>query len=101
MVNIGSSDRKSEEHGKTGHLKIAKPVGTQKVIDSIQAKKILTKEDSLAIKSLKAIPDSADLEEMMDMDKTIETGDGMYNTKKSYDSATAKIRAFLILSRHL
>ncbi len=94
MVNIGSSDQKSEEHGKTGLLKISKPVGTQKLIDSIEAKKILTQEDSLAIKSLKAIPDSADIEEIMDMDKTIETGSGMYNTKKSYDSAIAKNPGF-------
>ncbi|WP_312303179.1 DUF3667 domain-containing protein [Chryseobacterium sp.] len=94
MVNIGSSDQKSEEHGKTGLLKISKPVGTQKLIDSIEAKKILTQEDSLAIKSLKAIPDSTDIEEIMDMDKTIETGSGMYNTKKSYDSAIAKNPGF-------
>lgn len=98
MVNIGSSkERNTEEHGKTGLVKIVKPIksiGTQKIIDSIMAKKTLTEEDSLAIKSLKAIPDSASMEKILDMDGTIDSGDGNYKTKKSYDSAKAKNPGF-------
>ncbi|MEJ5104844.1 DUF3667 domain-containing protein [Chryseobacterium sp. MYb328] len=93
MVNIGSNDKNNEEHDKPGILKIVKPInslGTKKIIDSIKTKKILTEEDSLAIEKLEMIPDSANLEKMLDMNKTIDSGDGIYKTKKAYDSAMAK-----------
>lgn len=97
MVNIGSKEKNNEEHGKAGLVKTVKPgkgIDTQKIIDSITAKKNLHKEDSLVIQSLKAIPDSADVEKILDMDQTIDSGDGSYKTKKSYDSAKAKKPGF-------
>ncbi|WP_347218072.1 DUF3667 domain-containing protein [Chryseobacterium sp.] len=92
MVNIGSSEKHNEKQGETGLAKIIKPANThtKKVIDSIKAKKNLTEEDSLAIEKLEMIPDSTDLENMLDMNKTIDYGEGNYKTKKSYDSAMAK-----------
>lgn len=99
MVNIGSSDKHNEKQGETGLVKIMKPIkvigGTQKIIDSIKAKKILTEEDSLAIEKLKMVPDSAEVEKILDMDRTIDSGDGNYKSKKSYDSAKAKNPGFL------
>lgn len=97
MVNIGSKEKNSEEHSKTGLVKTVKPgkaIDTQKLLDSITAKKNLNKNDSLVIQSLKAIPDSADVEKILDMDKTIDAGDGNYKTKKSYDSAKAQKPGF-------
>lgn len=99
MVNIGSKDKNKEEHDKTSLAKYVKPVkyiGTQKIIDSIKAKKILTEEDSIAIEKLKMIPDSAEIEKIMDMDGKVEPNFGgtNYKTKKSYDSAMAKNPGF-------
>ncbi|WP_419488625.1 DUF3667 domain-containing protein [Chryseobacterium bernardetii] len=94
MVNIGSSDKHNEKQGEKGLVKIMKPIETQKIIDSIKAKKILTEEDSLVIEKLKMVPDSDDVEKIMDMDSTIDSGDGNYKTKKSYDSAKAKNPGF-------
>ncbi len=94
MVNIGSSDKHNEKQGEKGLVKIMKPIETQKIIDSIKAKKILTEEDSLVIEKLKMVPDSDDVEKILDMDSTIDSGDGNYKTKKSYDSAKAKNPGF-------
>jgi hypothetical protein len=94
MVNIGSGDKHNEKQSEKGLVKIMKPIkgiGTQKIIDSIKAKKILTEEDSLAIEKLEMIPDSADVEKLLDMDRKVEPVFGEnYKTKKSYDSAKAK-----------
>lgn len=92
MVNIGSSEKHNEKQAETGLVKIMKPanIRTQKIIDSIKAKKNLTEEDSLTIEKLEMIPSSDNLEDILDMNKTIDSGDGNYKTKKTYDSARAK-----------
>ncbi|PWW17127.1 DUF3667 domain-containing protein [Chryseobacterium sp. AG844] len=93
MVNIGSSkERNTGENGKTNLLKVMKPVEKQKLIDSIKAKKHLNGEDSLAIEGLKAVPDSSEIEDIIDMDKKIDpdVSFGEYKTRKAYDSAKAK-----------
>lgn len=99
MVNIGSKEKNNEEHNKTGFIKYVKPVQsirTQNIIDSIEAKKNLTEEDSITLEKLKMIPDSAEIEKIMDMDRKIDPNwrYGSYNTKKSYDSALAKNPGF-------
>jgi hypothetical protein len=90
MVNIGSSkEGNTREQGKANLLKVMKPAEKQKLIDSIKAKKNLTRKDSLAIKGLKAVPDSSQIEEVIDMEIDPDTF-GEYKTRKAYDSAKAK-----------
>ncbi|MCS4303816.1 hypothetical protein DRF65_09625 [Chryseobacterium pennae] len=100
MVLFNSDSNKGGTLDKAAIIKNIKPADTQKLIDSIKARKNLTKEDSLAIKSLQVLPDSAKIEDfakILEMDKKIDSnsGFGNYKTRKSYDSAMAKNPSFL------
>ncbi|WP_061084093.1 DUF3667 domain-containing protein [Chryseobacterium indologenes] len=95
-MNINSHNTKEKEkEAKASIFDKMKAINARKIADSIQAKPVLTKEDSVTIKSLNIVPDSAkidDLEEAFEMDKKIDdkVQYGGYNTRKSYDSARAK-----------
>nr|WP_315025760.1 DUF3667 domain-containing protein [uncultured Chryseobacterium sp.] len=96
LINMNFNSKK--ENGISGEISIfdkMKSLNTNKIVDSIKAKPILTQEDSATLKSLTIIPDSTkidDLEEAFEMDKKIDKDVqyGGYKTKKSYDSAAAK-----------
>ncbi|MBV8328205.1 DUF3667 domain-containing protein [Chryseobacterium sp.] len=95
MVNLGFTGHKEDSKGKISFSQKLKSLETHKLIDSIKAKKNLTAEDSVTIKSLSVLPDSTridDLEEALDMNKKIDpnAGFGKYKTKKSYDSAATR-----------
>lgn len=97
ILNFGS--REKVEASKTAFFEKIRSRETQKKLDSIKEKKVLTAGDSLMIKSLNAIPDSVqidDLEEALEMKKRIDPDVGYkdYKTRKSYDSAMAKNPSF-------
>jgi hypothetical protein len=96
FVNLNFGDRRDTgDPGKVSVLDQLRSAETQKILDSIKTKPILSKEDSVTIKTLMVLSDSTNtnsLQEALEMDKKI--GDdfnyGGYSTKKSYDSAAAK-----------
>lgn len=96
MVNFnfnGEKDHKDPE--KTGVISKIQSLDTKKILDSIKGKENLTAEDSMTIKGLNALPDSAkidDVKEILELNKTIDPDVeyGQYKTRKSYDSALAK-----------
>jgi hypothetical protein len=95
MINLNFGSKENVDSSKAKFLEKMKSLETHKILDSIKAKKILTEEDSTAIKSLNALPDSTQIEgfeDALEMNKKIDAdvGFGEYKTKKSYDSATAK-----------
>ncbi|MBL1219241.1 DUF3667 domain-containing protein [Chryseobacterium sp. L7] len=96
MKNVGFSDRpEMEDSLKVDLLEKMKSPGVQRVFDSIKTQKNLSQEDSIMLKNLSKLSDSAtleDIEETLDMDKAIDNDFSFsgYNTKKSYDSAAAK-----------
>ncbi|PIF47728.1 uncharacterized protein DUF3667 [Chryseobacterium sp. 52] len=93
--NINFGDRKdTKDPDKLGLFDKATTSEVKKIIDSIKAKPILTKEDSISIKSMSVLtdPTQESIEEKLQMDKKIDVdiNYGGYNTRKSYDSAAAK-----------
>ena len=95
MVTLNFGSKEDIKASKTKFFKQMKSAETQEMLDSIKAKKILTPKDSMTIKSLNALPDSAqidDLENALEMNKKIssDAGYGSYKTRTSYDSAAAK-----------
>jgi hypothetical protein len=92
--NYGSEpDHKTET--KAEALEKKKTLNTKKILDSIKAKPVLTREDSAAIKGLNILPDSIRIDNPMqalEMNKEIDEDVpyGGYTTRKSYDSAMAK-----------
>ncbi|ROI00981.1 MULTISPECIES: DUF3667 domain-containing protein [unclassified Chryseobacterium] len=96
LMNINYNSKKdNEKQNKKSIFDKMKALDAQKIVDSIKAKPVLTKEDSVTIKSLGVLPDPSkidDLENAFEMDKKIDTGAqyGGYKTRKSYDSAAAK-----------
>ncbi|MFN1216994.1 DUF3667 domain-containing protein [Chryseobacterium kwangjuense] len=98
MVNIGS-DNADKKNSKISFLDKMKSPETQKIFDSIKAQKNLTREDSIAMKNLSLLPDTATVEniqETLDMNKAIDNDFSFsgYKTRKSYDSAVAKNPSF-------
>ncbi|HCN51586.1 MAG TPA: DUF3667 domain-containing protein [Chryseobacterium sp.] len=97
ILNFGS--REEVKASKRELLKKMRSPETQHILDSIKAKKVLTKEDSLTIKSLNLLPDSAqvdDLANALELNKKIDNESSYKNhkTRKSYDSAMAKNPSF-------
>lgn len=96
MVNLNFNDsNENKEVNKINVFQKLKSPETQKILDSIQAKENLTKEDSMTIKTLNALPDSIKINNLaaaLELDKTIDSDVeyGQYKTRKSYDSAIAK-----------
>lgn len=96
MVNLNFNDSEGgKKSDKASVFKKMQSPDAQRMLDSIKAKKNLTAEDSLAIKSLTTLSDSAkinDVKEILELNKKIDSnaGYGDYKTKKSYDSALAK-----------
>lgn len=96
MVNFNFNEEKGHKDSeKTGVISKIQSLEAQKILDSIQAKKNLTAEDSMTIKGLNALPDSAkieDVKEILNLNKTIDPDVeyGQYRTRKAYDSALAK-----------
>ncbi|MFP3599952.1 hypothetical protein, partial [Chryseobacterium sp. SIMBA_029] len=86
-LNFNDSNENKEVNKINVFQKLKSPE-TQKILDSIKAKKNLTEEDSLTIKGLNAISDSAkidDVREILELNKTIdpEVEYGNYKTRKS------------------
>lgn len=99
MVNVNFGNRDDAASSKGKFIDKITSIDTQQMLDSIKAKKNLTAEDSLTIKGISALSDSAkidNLQETFEMDKKIDDniGYGAYKTRKSYDSATAKSPSF-------
>lgn len=96
MVNLNFNDsNENKEVNKINVFQKLKSPETQKILDSIKAKENLTKEDSMTIKTLNALPDSIKINNLtaaLELDKTIDASAsyGDYKTRKSYDSAMAK-----------
>lgn len=96
MVNFNFDGEKGHKDSeKTGVISQMQSLDTKKILDSIKAKENLTAEDSMTIKGLSALPDSAkidDVKEILELNKTIDPDVeyGQYKTRKSYDSALAK-----------
>lgn len=103
MGNAGFSDKPDKEISpKISFLEKMKSPAVQKAFDSIKTKKNMTQEDSIMLKNLSKLSDSAtleDIEETLDMNKGIDDNFSIsgYKTRKSYDSAAAKSSSSLNL----
>lgn len=96
MVNLNfNGGEDSNESDKASVFQKMQSPDAQRMLDSIKAKKNLTAEDSLTIKGLSTLSDSAkinDVQEILELDKKIDSdvAYGKYTTRKSYDSALVK-----------